>query len=279
LGQSGRQASEEEADLDLSGRVAIVTGASRGIGEGIAVALASVGARVLVTHLPDPEDEGAAKEVVDRIEKEGGAARCSALRLPYPASIAECVAECLRQFSRIDILVNNAGVMQRSSGLATSDEDFDRCYDVNLKGVWAMSQACIPYLKAAGEGRILNISSGAGRRGSANLPAYCASKAAVISLTQSLASALASDNITVNAICPGIILSTMSKAFARITSFPNRQHGDDVEAMVAWSEREIPLGRMQTPADIGHVATFMASALARNITGQALNVDGGVIMN
>jgi NAD(P)-dependent dehydrogenase (short-subunit alcohol dehydrogenase family) len=264
--------------LDLSGKVAIVTGASRGIGEGIAVALASAGARVLVTHLPGLEDESAAKKVVETIEKEGGVARCSTLRLPDPASIAECVASCLRQFSRIDILVNNAGIMQRSSGLATSDEDFNLCFEVNLKGVWAMSQACIPYLKTAGEGRILNISSGAGRRGSANLPAYCASKAAVISLTQSLASALASDNITVNAICPGIIMTTMSKAFARITSFPGRQQADDVEAMVAWSERQTPLGRMQTPADIGHAVTFMASALARNITGQALNVDGGLIM-
>lgn len=265
--------------MDLSGKVAIVTGASRGIGEGIAVALGAAGARILVTHLPDPDDRRAAERVAKSIEQAGGNARPCALQLPDAASIAQCVAACLEHFSGIDILVNNAGVMQRSSGLATSAEDFDRCHEVNLKGVWAMSQACIPHLKASGEGRIVNVSSGAGRRGSANLPAYCASKAAVISLTQSLASALAADNITVNAVCPGIILTPMSEDFARITPFPDRRHADDTAAMIAWSEKEIPLGRMQTAADIGHAVAFMASPRARNITGQALNVDGGLMMN
>jgi NAD(P)-dependent dehydrogenase (short-subunit alcohol dehydrogenase family) len=265
--------------LDLSGKVAIVTGASRGIGEGIARVLAAAGARVLVTHAPGIEDERAAARVVEAIEREGGAARRCALELRNAASIAGCVATCLSHFSCIDILVNNAGVMQRGSGLATSEEDFDRCCAVNLKGAWAIAQACVPSLKACGEGRIVNVSSGAGRRGSANLPAYCASKAALISVTQSLASALAGDNITVNAVCPGIILTPMAEAFARITSFPGRREADDVAAMMAWSEREVPLGRMQTPADVGHAVAFFASPCARNITGQALNVDGGLMMN
>jgi meso-butanediol dehydrogenase/(S,S)-butanediol dehydrogenase/diacetyl reductase len=265
--------------MDLSGKVAIVTGASRGIGEGIAVVLATAGAHVLVTHLPDADDQHAAGQVVKTIETEGRTGRSCPLELPDPDSISRCVTACLDHFGRIDILVNNAGVMQRSSGLATSIEDFDRCHEVNLKGVWAMSQACIPHLKAAGEGRIVNVSSGAGRRGSPNLPAYCASKAAVISLTQSLASALAADNITVNAVCPGIILTPMSEAFAKITPFPERRHADDTAAMVEWSEKEIPLGRMQTAADIGYAVAFLASRHARNITGQALNVDGGLMMN
>lgn len=263
----------------LTGKVAIVTGASRGIGEGIAHVLAASGARVVITHLPTADDTAAAHRVVDAIEASGGSAYAQSLQLPDASSIAACVQACLDRCARIDILVNNAGVMQRSSGLATAIEDFDRCHEINLKGMWAMSQACIPYLRAAGEGRIVNVSSGAGRRGSANLPAYCASKAAVISLTQSLASALAADNITVNAVCPGIILTPMSEAFARITPFPDRTHEDDTAAMIAWSEKEIPLGRMQTAADIGHVAAFFASPGARNITGQALNVDGGLMMN
>jgi NAD(P)-dependent dehydrogenase (short-subunit alcohol dehydrogenase family) len=266
-------------NLDLAGKVAIVTGASRGIGEGVATALAAASARVLVAHLPERDDEDAAERIVEAIERRGGAARSCPLVLPDRASIARAVAVCLSHFSRVDILVNNAGVMQRTAGLATSEEDFDRCHAVNLKGAWAMSHACVPHLKAAGEGRIVNISSGAGRRGSANLPAYCASKAALISLTQSLSSALAADNITVNAVCPGVILTPMSESFARITRFPDRREEDDVAAMVAWSKREIPLGRMQTPADVGHAVTFLASPDARNITGQALNVDGGLMMN
>jgi NAD(P)-dependent dehydrogenase (short-subunit alcohol dehydrogenase family) len=268
-----------ESTSNLAGRVAIVTGASRGIGEGVALALAAEGARVLITHLPDREGEDSVRGVVEAIERQGGEARSWPLMLPDPASIARAIAACLSHFSRIDILVNNAGVMQRTAGLATSEEDFDRCHAINLKGAWAMSQACVPHFKAAGEGRVVNISSGAGRRGSANLPAYCASKAALISLTQSLASALAADNITVNAVCPGIILTPMSESFARITPFPGRREADDVAAMVAWSESEIPLGRMQTPADVGYAVAFLASPNARNITGQALNVDGGLMMN
>jgi NAD(P)-dependent dehydrogenase (short-subunit alcohol dehydrogenase family) len=256
-----------------------VTGASRGIGEGIAVALAKCGAHVLLTHLPDADDRRAAERVATAIEHEGGTARTCALLLPDPASIGRCVRACLEHFGRIDIVVNNAGVMQRNAGLATSIDDFDRCHEVHLKGAWAMSQECIPHLKASGEGRIVNISSGAGRRGAANLPAYCASKAAVISLTQSLASALAADNITVNAVCPGIIPTPMSEAYAQITPFPGRQQADDTAAMIEWSEKEIPLGRMQTAADIGYAVAFLASPYARNITGQALNVDGGLMMN
>jgi meso-butanediol dehydrogenase/(S,S)-butanediol dehydrogenase/diacetyl reductase len=265
--------------MEFTDKVALVTGGGQGIGADIARQFAELGARVFITHLPSAAETEAAAQTVEAIRATGGEILAGLLELPDERSAAACTADVQQQFGRLDILVNNAGVMQRASGLATSVDDFNRCFAVNHLGIWTMTQACLPLLKSSGEARIVNISSGAGRWGSANLPAYSASKAAAISLTQSLAEGLAPFNITVNAVCPGVVLTPMSRSFADITPFPDRTTRDNTSAMIEWSEKLIPLGRMQNAEDIAHAVAFFASSGARNITGQSLNVDGGIMMN
>ena len=265
--------------VDFIDKVALVTGGGQGIGAAIARRLAGSGARVFVTHLPSAGETEAAGRTVGAIRADGGEIVAGVLELPDQGSAAACAAEIEKRFGRLDILVNNAGVMQRVSGLATSVDDFERCFAVNHLGIWTMTKACLPLLRSAGAARVVNISSGAGRRGSANLPAYGASKAAAISLTQSLAEALAPFAITVNAVCPGVLLTPMSRSFADIVPFPGRTTADNTSAMIEWSETLIPLGRMQDAEDVAHAVAFFASSGARNITGQSLNVDGGLMMN
>lgn len=263
----------------LAGKVAIVTGASGGIGAGIAKVLAAAGADIALSHYPERSERARCESTAAEIAAAGGTAVAVPLDVTEPGSIDACVKAAIGRFSRLDILVNNAGVMQATSWLDTSAQDFDRCHSVNLKGVWVMSVAVVPHLRAAGDGRIVNISSGAGRRGSPDMPAYSASKAALISLTQSLAAALAPDGITVNAVCPGIIWTPMCEGFFRLPRPRGGYDVEDEETFLEWSSKAIPLRRPQTAEDVGHAVAFFASPAARNITGQSLNVDGGLMMN
>ena len=263
----------------LADKTALITGASQGIGKGIACELAIAGANIVITYFDNPTDHENAESTIAQIQSLGGNAIAVAADVTQETSIKQCVELTVSHFSGLDILINNAGVMQQTKGLHTPVEEFSRCHTININGTWRMAIACAPHLKACGEGRIINISSGAGRRGSADLPAYSASKAAMISLTQSLALALAPDNITVNTLCPGVIWTPMCQTFAGLMEGVDSENAVNKEKFIQDIKETIPLQRPQTAEDIGHAVVFFASSGAKNITGQALNIDGGINMN
>lgn len=259
----------------LENKTALVTGAGRGIGRGIAIELAKAGADVVVADIQLDN----ALAVVNDIAALGKKAMAIHLDVTDDTSVASAVQHTFDQFSpHIDILVNNAGVFQRGVGLEINIDDFDYCNDVNLKGIWRVSQTLIPHFKSHHGGKIINIASIAGRRGMGPA-AYCASKAAVISLTQSLANLLGPDNINVNAVCPGAIWTPMMAQIESMTDQTADADQVSQKTVFTSTHAQTPLGRPQTPEDIGYAVTFFASPQASNITGQALNVDGGMLMN
>lgn len=272
-------------DRRLEGKIAIVTGAGQGIGKGIALRLAGEGSTVVIAEGNPDTAAGAAGEIT----AQGGQA------MPYPIDVSSgeavrrMVGEVVRRFGRIDILVNNAGVMQTKPLLDLSEEDWDRVIAVNQRGLFFCLQTVAAQMidqvpeavKAAGRaersyGKIVNLSSISGRRGRPLAAHYAASKAAVISLTQSAAIALAPYNVNVNAICPGVVPTPM---WQQIDLERGRLFGlQPGEAMAAFIET-IPLKRAGTPEDVAAAAAFLCSGDADYITGQTLNVDGGYEMN
>jgi meso-butanediol dehydrogenase/(S,S)-butanediol dehydrogenase/diacetyl reductase len=273
---AGRQ-TEEKRMGRLDGKVAIVTGGGRGIGRGIARVLAREGAAIVIADI----DMDNARRTADEIGAGGGRALAVRVDVTDPTSAEAGVNAAVEAFGRVDILVNNAGVVgEHVGGGSITLEDWDRCYEVNLKGTWIMSRAVVERFKAQGGGKIVNIASIAGRRGGAGLAHYSASKAAVINLTQSLARDLGRHNINVNAVCPGLLWTDM---WRHLEALIGRDARPEVVEQRRTFERFIaercPLGREQTPEDIGYAVAFFASDEARNITGQALNVDGGIEMN
>ncbi len=255
---------------DLSGKTAFVTGAGQGLGEGIALVLAEAGANVVVADL----NQENAQKVSARIQDIGQKSDAFYIDVTDGESIDAAVQQAYQHFGHIDILVNNAGVMQRYPGLETTTGDFDFCLDVNVKGLWQVTQAFMPHFQERQFGRIINIASIGGRRGWAETPAYGASKAAVINITQSLALSLAPFGVTVNAVCPGLVATDMAKEVGKLFSAPGEEGSHKEKAL-----ERIPLKRQSTPEDIGWAVAFFASDKAGNITAQALNVDGGLIMN
>jgi D-sorbitol dehydrogenase (acceptor) len=264
---------------ELRDKAALITGGGQGIGRGIAFELAAAGADVFVSHLPRAVEQQRAEDAVAELRARGHRAFAIPMDITDPASIDAGLREIFTHTDRLDILVNNAGVMQRQAGLETAADEFDRCYAVNLRGVWTLVQALLPRFKARGSGKIINVSSTAGRRGTAELPAYCASKAALISLTQSMALELAPQDINVNAVCPGIVWTPMSEEYASVMEHRAEGEGVDMAQFLEPIRESIPLRRILTPEDIGHAVVFLASERARNITGQTLNVDGGYVMS
>lgn len=249
---------------DLSGQTAFVTGGAQGIGFGIASELARAGSNVVIADL----DEHKAQIAAENIRRLGPKAVAVAIDVTDDVAIERCVRATLDQFTRVDILVNNAGIHCEKLGHVSTVRQFNRCFDVNLFAVWRMTQALVPHFTARGSGRVINIASINGRKPWADTPAYSASKAALINLTQSLATTLGPDNINVNAVCPGGVMTAMADAFT-----------DDRNAMLEKIVDERVLKRPLLPEDIGQAVVFFASAQSRNITGQALNVDGGVVMS
>jgi meso-butanediol dehydrogenase/(S,S)-butanediol dehydrogenase/diacetyl reductase len=257
--------------------MAIVTGGGRGIGRGIALELVREGAAVVLADI----DLDSAERTAGEIREQGGRTSVVRVDVTDPASVDAGVAAALGELGGVDILVNNAGVVgAHVGGGAITLEDWDACYEVNLKGMWIMSRALIPHFKERGGGKIVNIASIAGRKGGAGLAHYCASKAGAISLTQSLARDLGPSNINVNAVCPGLLWTDM---WRHLEGVIGRDTTPEVVEQRRVFERFIeancPLRREQTPADIGRAVVFFASDDARNITGQSLNVDGGIELN
>ena len=266
--------------MDLTDKVSIVTGAGRGIGRGIALALAQNGAHVVVADINLDNAGTVAKEVED-IQRR---AIAIPLDVTDQASIESMVQVTLARFGRIDILVNNAGIIGAPGWQhreSASEEDWDLTYQVNVKGVARVTDAVAPHMRERRYGKIINIASGAGRHGIPWNAPYGASKAAVISLTQSSALHLAPYDLNVNTICPGRLWTPMwDKIAYRLSLSSEDLEGlSEREAFDQLIQRDVPLNREQTPEDIGALAAFLASDLARNITGQAINVNGGTRMD
>ena len=265
--------------MDVTDKVAIITGAGRGIGRGIALVFAQNGADIVVADI-NIED---AHTVVLEIEKLGRKARAIHVDVTDQGSVDTMVHEAMSHFGRIDILVNNAGVIGAAgweSREISSEEDWNLVYEVNVKGMNRVTRAIIPHMKERRYGKIINISSQAGRQGDPDSP-YAVSKAGVISLTQGSATELARYDINVNAICPGILRTSMwDRVAVRQGNILASTKGLTSEEVFDKNIRErIPMGRGQTPEDIGYTASFLASDYAKNITGQAINVSGGSRMN
>ena len=255
--------------MRLQDKVAIVTGGAQGMGRAIALRYAREGARVVVADL---KLDGA-QQVADEIGRGDGQAVAVQVDVRRQEDAQRMVDAAVERFGELDILVNNAGVGRIIPFLETTEADWDFIFDVNCKGLLWCSQAAARQMIAQGRGgRIINLASQAGRRGEALVLAYCASKACVISMTQSMALALAPHQITVNAIAPGIVDTPfwveVDKQFARLMDLPV---GEPKRRAVA----SIPLGRIEQPEDVAGVAAFLASPDAAYITQQTINVDGG----
>ena len=244
--------------MHLEGKVAIVTGASRGIGRAVAINLAQSGADVVVNY---SGSEGAAQETVEAVQALGRKAIKIKANVDEVASMVE---EAHKEFGHIDILVNNAGITRDGLLMRMKDEDFDAVIDINLKGVYLVTKAVSKIMMKQRSGHIINMTSVVGVIGNAGQTNYAASKAGVIGFTKSCAKELASRGITVNAIAPGFINTDMTDVLPEEVK----------EAMVT----QIPLGRMADAEEVAIVATFLASDFANYITGQVINVDGGMVM-
>ena len=245
----------------LDGKVALVTGGASGIGAGIARVLAVAGARVAVGDL-DADGASAAGGLGVRLD------------VTDRSSVDEAVTRVEQELGPVDVLVNNAGVSSVTPFVEISDADWDRLMAVNLRGVLVVSQRVLPSMLERRSGRIINISSIAGKEGLPNLAHYCATKFGVIGLTQSLAKEVADRDVTVNAVCPGVVRTPLWDD--PDTGILRRLDGENGwQAFVAG----IPLGRPQSAEDIGHACAYLASDAAANITGEALNVSGGQQMH
>ena len=268
--------------MDLNDKVAIVTGSARGIGRAIADKMATYGATVVVCDLNIDNVQRTASELSEaHPDTEFGAFQVD---VTQRESLDRLASDSADLFGQIDILVNNAGIIGVSGWEnrdTPSEEDWDQIYEVNVKGVAKASDAVAEYMKGRNYGKIVNIASVAGRQGAPGNPAYNASKASVISLTQAYALGLAPFNINVNAICPGSLWTNMWERIA----VRNINLDEDLSGMTPREafdqsiQARMPLGREQTPEDIGNLAVFLASDLSLNISGQAINVTGGSRMD
>jgi acetoin reductase-like protein len=255
--------------MKLAGRVAIVTGAGRGVGRGIALELALNGANVVVADLNLDTAEAVADEI-DSLERN---ALPLLVDVTVQSQMEAMVAKAVTELGRLDIMVNNAGVGHVKPFLEITEDEWDKVFAVNLKGMlFGMQAAAKAMINQERCGRIVNISSVAGKSGRPVLASYAASKAAVINLTQSAAMALAPHNITVNAICPGVVDTHMGKSvIAQMQAYVDE--GKIPEELIRIPEA--PLGPRAEPEDIAKMAAFLASDDADYITGQSINVDGG----
>jgi len=245
--------------LDLTGKVAIVTGASRGIGRTVAAMIAARGAHVVAAARADH-----AADVVREIEESGHHAEVAAVDVTDAASVDAMVAGVIARHGRVDILVNNAGITRDQLLLRMRRDDWDQVIATNLTSAFACCQAVLKPMLKQRRGRIISISSVVGQTGNAGQANYAASKAGLIGFSKALARELASRNVTVNVVAPGLIETDMVKTMSD-------------KAQEAWAA-QVPLGRLGTAADVAAAVCFLASDEASYITGQVLAVNGGMYM-
>ncbi|MCY4465153.1 MAG: glucose 1-dehydrogenase [Chloroflexi bacterium] len=270
----------------LSGKVAFVTGAAGagGIGRAIALRLAEGGASVAVNDLrPAQAGRPGLPAAVAEIKALGARGLAIYGDVADSAQVERMFARIIAQFGRLDILVNNAGApagADRVPVVELHEDAFDLVQRVNVRGTFLCSRAAARLMIDQTEGgRIINIASTAGKRGVARYAAYCASKFAIRGLTQSMALELATQNITVNAICPGLIASERIDDMAAALRPADMSAADYRQQMIDAALQTIPLGRMAEPSDIANVAAFLASDEASFITGKSLSIDGGVSLD
>ncbi|HIZ22047.1 MAG TPA: 3-oxoacyl-[acyl-carrier-protein] reductase [Candidatus Blautia faecigallinarum] len=245
----------------LNGKVALVTGASRGIGREIALTLGAEGAAVIINYNGSRER---AEEVKETIEKQGGKAFLYQCNVSDFTACETMVKDLIREFGHIDILVNNAGITRDNLIMKMKEEDFDAVLNINLKGTFNTIRHLSRQMLKQRSGKIINISSVSGIMGNAGQANYAASKAGVIGLTKTMARELASRGITVNAVAPGFVDTEMTKVLS-----------DEVKDAAC---KMIPLGKFGKPSDIANMVAFLASEKADYITGQVISVDGGMNM-
>ena len=256
--------------MPQTARTALVTGAGAGIGRAIALRLAADGCDIGVIDL----DEAAAEETAALVRKLGRQACAAMGNVARRDSVQAAVARVAEALGPIDVLVNNAGILRTAKFLDVTDEDWRQTMSVNLDSVFYCCQAVLPAMLARRAGCIVNMSSWTGKKGVPNHTAYSATKAAVIALTQSLAGEMAEHGIRVNAVCPGTIVDTGMRTEAEAL---NKAQGlPDVDTRV---KTLIPMRRAGLPADVAGVVAFLVSDDAAYMTGQAINITGGLWMN
>jgi NAD(P)-dependent dehydrogenase (short-subunit alcohol dehydrogenase family) len=257
---------------ELQGKVVLITGATRGIGRGIAEAFACQGCRVAATG----RDEAAGAEVLKALKKGNGEALFSHLDVTDRSEAERVVNHVEDRFGPVDILVNNAGVSDMHLVVDLTDESWDYNMDINAKGVFIMCQIVVrKMIERAMRGRIINIASIGGKVAVPYLAHYCASKFAVIGFTQGLALEVAQHGIKVNAVCPGYTRTSMQE---REIKWESELKGIPVEEVKRLYHADIPLGSIAEPEDIAKVVIFMASDFSDYMTGQAINVSGGACL-
>lgn len=245
----------------LKEKVALVTGASRGIGKDIAINFAKNGATVIVNY---QGNEAAANETVEEIKSFGGNAVAMKCSVSSFEDVSSMIEKIVTTYGKLDILVNNAGITRDNLIVRMKEEDFDEVIDVNLKGCFNTIKIASKIMMKQRTGKIINISSVSGVAGNAGQLNYCAAKAGIIGMTKSAAKELAARNINVNAIAPGFIDTDMTRVLS-----------DDVKEALL---QQIPLKKLGDVSDISNTAVFLASDMSNYITGQVINVNGGMVM-
>lgn len=245
----------------LENKVALVTGASRGIGKAVALELAKQGAKVVVNYAGS---EAKALEVVDEIKALGSEAVAIQANVAEADAVQSLVKQTIETFGSLDILINNAGITRDNLLMRMKEQEWDDVMNINLKGVFLCTKAVTRQMMKQRQGRIINISSIVGVSGNPGQANYVAAKAGVIGLTKTTAKELAARNITVNAIAPGFITTDMTDELP-----------EEVKAEML---KQIPLSRFGEPKDVAKTVVFLASESSRYITGQTIHVDGGMVM-
>jgi len=244
----------------LENKIAVVTGAGRGIGKAIALKFAAEGADVVCVS----RTEANSQQTADEIKALGRQAWAHAVDVGEAASVDACAKQILEDCGKVDILVNNAGVTRDTLLMRMSEEDWDTVLDTNLKGAFLLHKAFARAFMKQRSGRVINVASVVGLMGNAGQCNYAASKAGLIALTKSIAKELASRGVNVNALAPGFIDTDMTQAL-------NDQQREEIQ-------KNIPLGRLGSAEDIAEAALFLAGPASAYITGQVLTVDGGMVM-
>ncbi len=246
--------------MHVDNKVALITGASRGIGRATALELAKAGAKIVINYAGNA---AAAQEVLKAIQDMGGQAIAVQANIAVAAEVDELIQKTVTAFGSIDILVNNAGITRDALLMRMKEADWDAVLDTNLKGVFLCTKAVSKLMLKQRSGRIINMTSVVGLTGNASQANYAAAKAGVVGFTKSMAKELGSRGITVNAVAPGFIATDMTEVLP-----------DSVKEQMTST---IPLGRPGTPSDVAKAVLFLCSDAAAYITGQTLNVDGGMV--